>query len=126
MTTNFIFTTADKVSKFNYPVLIEEQPQGNYQATVLGISDCQTTGKTREAALANLRQLLGVRLQKAEIISLEIDLSKLDHPWMKFAGKYQDDVQFDEMLDSIQAYRRELDAAMEEYYIKLDREEVVQ
>ena len=110
MTANFVLTPADKVSKLTYPVLIEEEKQGDYKATVPGMSDCQTTGKTREAALANLRQLVGARFEKAEIVSLEIDLSKLDHPWMKFAGKYKDDIQFDEMLDCIQAYRRELDA----------------
>lgn len=112
MTINFVLNPTVQVSKLTYNVLIEADRQGDYKATVLGLPDCQITGKTREAALANLRQILDKRFQKAEIVSLEIDLSKLDHPWLKFAGKYKDDIQFDEMLDSIQSYRRELDAAM--------------
>jgi len=111
MTANFVLNPTDNLSKLTYPVLIEEE-QGGYKATVLGLPDCQTTGKTREAALTKLRQLLGARLEKAEIVSLEIDLPKPDHPWMKFAGKYKDEPQFDEMLDYIQAYRHELDGGI--------------
>jgi predicted RNase H-like HicB family nuclease len=125
MNANFVLTPTDHLSKLTYHVLIEEEQEG-YKATVLGLPNCQTTGKTREAALTNLRNLLGRRLQKAEIVSLEIELSKPDHPWMKFAGKYKDDLQFDEMLDCIQAYRHELDAEMEDYDIQLDAEDAVE
>ncbi|WP_235526441.1 hypothetical protein [Nostoc piscinale] len=44
---------------------------------------------------------------------------------MKFAGKYKDDPQFDDMLADIAEYRRELDAEMAEYYRQLDSEEEV-
>ncbi|MEA5468375.1 MULTISPECIES: hypothetical protein [unclassified Spirulina] len=46
-----------------------------------------------------------------------------EHPWMKIAGKYADDPQFDEMLAYIEEDRRQLDAEMEEYYQKMDAEE---
>jgi len=51
---------------------------------------------------------------------LDLELPKSDHPWVKLAGKYKDDPQFDQMLDYIQAYRRELDTEMEDYYNQLD------
>ncbi|WP_202895557.1 hypothetical protein [Iningainema tapete] len=51
------------------------------------------------------------------------DKSKSEHPWMKFAGKYKDDPQFDDMLADIEVYRRERDAEMAEYYRQLDAEE---
>ncbi|MBD2775852.1 hypothetical protein [Iningainema tapete] len=33
-----------------------------------------------------------------------------DNPWIRLAGKYQDDPDYDEVLAYIQEYRRELDA----------------
>jgi hypothetical protein len=39
---------------------------------------------------------------------------------MKFADKYKDDPQFDDMLADIKAYRRERDAETEEYYRQMD------
>ena len=106
-------------------VLMEQETEGKYQALVLGLPDCKAQGNTREEALANISSILGDRLDKAELISLEIKPPKPEHPWMKFAGMFKDDPQFDDMLEDIQALRRERDAEMEEYYRKLDAEEAV-
>ncbi|MCC3406922.1 MAG: type II toxin-antitoxin system HicB family antitoxin [Microcoleus sp. PH2017_10_PVI_O_A] len=106
-------------------VLMEQETEGNYQALVLGLSDCKAQGNTREEALANISSILGDRLAKAELISLEIKPPKPDNPWMKLAGKYKDDPQFEAMQADIEASRREQYAEMEEYYRKLDAEEAV-
>ena len=104
-------------------VLIEQEKEGKYQAVVLGLAECQAEGNSREEVITNISLVVGDRLEKAELISLEIQPPKPEHPWMKFAGKYQDDPYFDEMLEDIQALRRERDAEMEEYYRQLDAEE---
>ncbi|WP_414620985.1 hypothetical protein [Calothrix sp. CCY 0018] len=72
--------------------------------------------------MKNLTQLLTQRLANAEIVSLEIEPPKKEHPWMKFAGKYKDDPQFDEMMEYIEQERREDYARMEENYCNLDTE----
>ena len=72
-----------------------------------------------------LRKLLTARLQTTEIVSLEIDLPKPEHPWMKFAGMFKDDPDFEEVLADIAAYRYELDREQKEYYRQLDAEEEV-
>ena len=84
--------------KLNYDVLIE-QIDGNFIATALGLLDCQATGTTKEQALQKLTQLLTQHLANAEIVSLEIEPPKKEHPWMKFAGMFKDDPQFDEMME---------------------------
>ncbi len=109
-------------NKLNYSVLIQQEA-GFYSATVWGLQDCKATGATREEALTNVRQLLIARLEKAEIVSLEIEVPAREHPWMKFAGMFKDDPDFDEMLEDIKALRRERDAEMEAYYRQLDSEE---
>lgn len=116
-------TPAKNQLKSTYDVLIENEPNGLVSATVLGLPDCRTTAATKEEALTNIRESLTARLASSEIVTLEIELPKTGHPWMKFAGMFKDDPQFDEMLAYIEADRRELDAEMEAYYRQLDAED---
>ncbi|AFY84831.1 type II toxin-antitoxin system HicB family antitoxin [Oscillatoria acuminata] len=114
-------------NKINLTVLIAEKAEGGYQATVLGWSDCQGSGLTKEEAIANLNQALSTRLETTEIASLQIVNPNAEHPWMKLAGKYKDDPDFDEMLADIEALRQERDAEIEimvEYNPQLDAEEL--
>ncbi len=99
-----------------YDVLIEHKIEGGVTATVLGWQDCQAQGSTKAEALDKLHQLLTTRLQNTEIVSLEIDLAKPEHPWMKFAGMFKDDPDFEELLADIAVYRHELDEKWEECY----------
>ncbi|NEQ65966.1 MAG: hypothetical protein F6K21_10780 [Symploca sp. SIO2D2] len=41
----------------------------------------------------------------------EVDVE--DNPWVRLAGKYQDDPDYDEVLAYIEQYRQELDTEME-------------
>ncbi len=123
MTTNLIKNTTE-TQKLNYSILIEAK-EGGYQATVWGLPDCQVFATTKEEAINNLHELMENRLKNVEIVTQEIESPTTEHPWMKFAGMFKDDPQFDHMLADIEAYRRELDAEMEEYYRQLDAEEEV-
>ncbi|MDF0555832.1 type II toxin-antitoxin system HicB family antitoxin [Kamptonema sp. UHCC 0994] len=116
-------STSEKSSKLTYPVMLEKQENEGYRATVLGWPECQAFGSTREEALTSLRQIVTERLDKVEIVSLEIDRPKPEHPWMKFAGMFKDDPYFDEMQADIAALRRERDEEMEAYYRQMDAEE---
>ena len=122
MNPQILLKPSSKLADFSLTVLLEET-EGKYQAILLGLPDCKAEGNTREEAITNISIILGDRLEKAELIYLEIKPPKPDNPWMKLAGKYKDDPQFDDMLEDIQALRRERDAEMEEYYRKLDAEE---
>ncbi|MEH2455352.1 hypothetical protein [Nostoc sp.] len=98
------------VPKLTYDVLIENQQDGTVKAILLGLPDCQGLGNTETEAIEQLSQSLQTRLETAKIVTLEIEAPKVENPWMKIAGKYKDDPQFDEMLEYIEEYRRELDA----------------
>jgi predicted RNase H-like HicB family nuclease len=123
MNTNSLTLIPNNLPRLTYSVLIEEDKDKGYKATVWGLPDCKAFGTTREEAIVNARHLLTARLAKAEIVSLEIENPNFEHPWMKFAGIFKDDPDFDEVLADIEAYRREQDAQMEEYYRQLDAEE---
>ncbi|WP_414574920.1 hypothetical protein [Anabaena sp. CCY 9402-a] len=109
--------------KLTYDVLIENQQDGTFKATLLGLPDCQALGNTETAAIETLIQSLQSRLETAKIITVEIPATEVvKNPWLKFAGMFKDDPQFDEVLAYIEAERSELDAQMEEYYRQIDAE----
>jgi hypothetical protein len=65
------------------------------------------------------------RLQNSRIVTLEIDFPQINNPWLKVAGMYNDNPLFDEVLASMEAERRKLNAEMEKYYKQLDAEDGV-
>ena len=107
--------------KLTYDVLIENQEDGTVKATLLSLPECQGFGANKEEALNNLIQLF--QAIEPEIVTLEIEPAKTDHPWLKFAGMFEDDPHFDEVQQYIAEYRRELDAEMEEYYQEIENQE---
>ncbi|MBD6618428.1 hypothetical protein FNW02_22025 [Komarekiella sp. 'clone 1'] len=103
-------TSSSKTApKLTYDVLIENEQDGRFNATVLGLPDCKISGATKEEALKELIQRLQARLEKAEIVTLEIDPPQTEHPWIKFAGMHKDNPLFAEVLEYIEAERSQID-----------------
>ena len=79
---------------------------------------------TPDEKLSLAAQLEAIALEAdAEIVKMEIELPKPEHPWKKFAGMFKDDPDFDDVLADIEAFRRDRDAEMEAYYRQLDSED---
>ena len=93
-----------------YNAVVESDRGKSYRATVLGWPDCTVAGATREEALAKLREAVRQRLTEVEIVPLEIDLPENANPWVRFAGMFENDPLFDEVVKEMEADRRELDA----------------
>jgi hypothetical protein len=110
----------------NLHILLEHNSQGNaIIATVLELPNCRAEAPTREQALEELKKQVVARLEKAEILSLELQLPSAqqpESPWMKFAGAFKNDPHFDEVQQAIQDYRREIDAQTYELYPELSPE----
>lgn len=111
--------------KLSYAVMVEQASSNQWIATVFGGWDCRATGESRDDAIAHLEQMIRDRLAKADLSELEIDNPFFKNPWVEMAGKYEDDPDFDEVLDYIAAYRRELDAEMEQENRQLDATDAV-
>ena len=107
----------------SYQVLIKKEGGDRFSATLLGWPNCQGVGKTRSRAISNLQELVNSQLAEAEVATVELKSNLSDSPWVRCAGMFKDDPQFDEVLAYIEEYRRELDAETEEYYRKLEEEE---
>jgi hypothetical protein len=113
-------SAANHQATHTFDVLIKPEAEGKVSATVLGLPEYRSEGLDKTSALTALQQLLATNLSEAEIISIDITVPQPENPWLKMAGRYKDDPHFDEMLDDIAAYRRELDAEIELNFHELD------
>lgn len=101
------------VNKVNYEVGIKRLKNGKYQTFVLDYPSLKASANSKDEAIKKLSKRIQEFLQETEIIQLEIEINKPKDPWMKFAGMFKDDPQFDEFLQAIQDYRNEIDAEEE-------------
>lgn len=58
--------------------------------------------------------------KSSEPETLESTELEKENPWLKMAGKYENDPYFDQMLEGIAEYRREQDAELDEYYRQME------
>ncbi|MEG4343122.1 hypothetical protein QUB70_07470 [Microcoleus sp. A003_D6] len=103
-----------------YHIIIKNESDTTVSAALLGWPECKAFGETRSQALQNLHDLVNAQLAEAEIVSVKLTNSRSNNPWVRLAGKYENDPQYDEVLAHIEEYRRELDAETEAYYSQID------
>ncbi|MEG4808674.1 hypothetical protein QUA82_13035 [Microcoleus sp. F8-D3] len=103
-----------------YHVIIKNESDRTVSAALLGWPECKAFGETRSQALQNLHDLVNAQLAETEIVSVKLTNSRSNNPWVRLAGKYENDPQYDEVLAHIEEYRRELDAETEAYYSQID------
>ncbi|MEG4008752.1 hypothetical protein QUA41_23485 [Microcoleus sp. Pol11C1] len=101
-------------------IIIKNESDTTVSAALLGWPECKAFGETRSQALQNLHDLVNAQLAEAEIVSVKITSSRSNNPWVRLAGKDENDPQYDEVLAHIEEYRRELDAETEAYYSQID------
>ena len=101
-------------------VIIKNESDRTVSAALLGWPECKAFGETRSQALQNLHDLVNAQLAEAEIVSVKLTNSRSNNPWVRLAGKDENDPQYDEVLAHIEEYRRELDAETEAYYSQID------
>ena len=93
-----------------YNAIVEDRKTGGFSAAILGWPGCEVTGATREEALTRLRQAIRERLARVEIVPIEVDVPEGAHPLAQVAGMFKDDQLFDQFVEDMAAYRREVDA----------------
>ena len=101
-------------------IIIKNESDRTVSAALLGWPECKAFGETRSQALQNLHDLVNAQLAEAEIVSVKLTSSRSNNPWVRLAGKDENDPQYDEVLAHIEEYRRELDAETEAYYSQID------
>jgi predicted RNase H-like HicB family nuclease len=90
------------------PVLIEPIADAGFRARSGEPLSLVAEGSTREEALGKLRHLLETKLQNgSELMNLQMGVEV--NPWLRGAGLFADDEQFQEWQAVIEENRRKLD-----------------
>ena len=80
-----------------------------------------TLTQNEEKIITKIRQLSPDQIQKLEEfidqLSQSSDSTEKPHPWLEFAGIFKDDPSFDQFLQEMENYRKEVDAQAEEEYL---------
>jgi predicted RNase H-like HicB family nuclease len=94
-----------------YQVLVENLPDGLFSALVIGVPDVVAEGATVEEALNNAKTLLEERLATSRLFTIEVEAPAVvaANPWLETHGVLRDDATFDDWVDEIAKYRREVD-----------------
>ncbi|HEY9703484.1 MAG TPA: type II toxin-antitoxin system HicB family antitoxin [Allocoleopsis sp.] len=111
-------TLSTKADKLAVNVLIKNEQDGNVSAMVLGLPEYGVISGDRPSAMAKLEKLLTDTLSSGEVVLLELEIPKQEHPWQKFAGIYKDSELFDSVLTNMENSRTELNVEMSHNYEK--------
>jgi hypothetical protein len=111
MVINLSSITLPQSDNLKLHMLLERNDEGNVIASVLELPNIQVVAPTQEQAVQELKKLLSTRLEKIEVIPVEIQLtqSEAENPWLKFAGVFKDDADFADIVDNLRAERHEVD-----------------
>ncbi|MDZ8055758.1 MAG: hypothetical protein RMX68_010535 [Aulosira sp. ZfuVER01] len=86
-------------------VLVETLKNGQFAASIFEFPNFRVEAKTREEAIAQLQATFLERVSHIEAISWNVPLSASQPTWLQFAGVFQDDPDFQEIMDQIRAER---------------------
>jgi hypothetical protein len=91
-----------------FHILLDRSNQTKISASFLELPNCQVEASTQEEAIEKLNEILHTRLEKLDIIPVEIEWQtpkQPENPWVKFAGIFQDDPDFAEIAESLRKER---------------------
>lgn len=92
-------------------VFVEQHANNGYVAEIIGLPNCQAVGKTEEEAISKVKEALMERLTRGKIVTINVEtqITSEDHSVWKGFGRIKNDPTFDDLMERIAEYRRELD-----------------
>ena len=90
-----------------YAILLQQRPDGKYQASVPVLPGLTRVGETRDETLQAVRQAIVSTLTTAELVYLDVpeQRSATINPWLETARMFADDTTLAPMLQDIDATR---------------------
>ncbi|OUL33960.1 hypothetical protein [Nostoc sp. 106C] len=105
MVINLNLPPSQPATNLKVTLLVETLQNGQFAASIFELPNFRVEAKTREEAIAKLQATFLERLSHIEAISWNVPLSTSPPTWMQFAGVFQDDPDFQEIMDEIRAER---------------------
>lgn len=105
MVINLNLPPSQPATNLKVTVLVETLTNGQFAASIFEFPNFRVEAKTREEAIAQLQATFLERVSHIEAISWNVPLDAASPTWMQFAGVFQDDPDFQEIMDKIRAER---------------------
>ncbi|MBD2359213.1 hypothetical protein H6G41_32300 [Tolypothrix sp. FACHB-123] len=86
-------------------LLVETLKNGGFAASIFEFPNFRVEATTKEEAIAQLQATFLERVSHIEAISWDAPLYVPPSTWMQFAGIFQNDPDFQEIMDKIRAER---------------------
>jgi predicted RNase H-like HicB family nuclease len=101
-----------------YQIFVENSADRTFMASAIGLPNATASGVTEKEAIRKLKGILDNRFKNGKLLTIEIDLpseqlSDPSDPWIDNIGIFQDDPTFDDFLDEVNNYRKEIEIAEE-------------
>jgi hypothetical protein len=96
-------------SELKVTLILEKLASGKVVASIFEFPSCQVEADDRDTAIAQLQSIFLERLQHIEAIPWNVPISVTQPAWMKFAGIFQDDLDFQSIMQEIRAERESED-----------------
>ncbi|WP_430678028.1 MULTISPECIES: type II toxin-antitoxin system HicB family antitoxin [unclassified Leptolyngbya] len=92
-------------SQLKVTLLVERLEIGRFVASIYEFPGCRVEADTRETAIEQVQSAFLDRLKHIETIPWNVPLETVQPAWMKYAGIFENDPDFAEIMDSIRAER---------------------
>ncbi|MCE7990175.1 MAG: hypothetical protein DYG89_54230 [Caldilinea sp. CFX5] len=96
----------------SYDILLTRQANDGYLARPVLMPELVVAGKDEQEALARVREALAEQQTERRVVHITLPTSQSteDDPWLRFAGMWQDDPNWEQFLADIASYRQAVDA----------------
>jgi len=94
----------------SFDVILHKQSDNNYLARPVLWPGSSVQATTEKEVLERVKTLIKGLLSRTRLVKVEIDEpAQPDNPWIKNAGIFADDPTWDDFLQHMADYRREVD-----------------
>ena len=102
--------TQGTTKRLTYNVFVKKV--GNrFAATVVGFPNCTVEAESRDQAIEQAREAVALFVSEGELVKIEVDTLSPTRSLSDFAGIWANDDNFEEFVEAMKSYRREVDAS---------------
>jgi Asp-tRNA(Asn)/Glu-tRNA(Gln) amidotransferase A subunit family amidase len=96
-----------------YDILVTREAERKYKARVLLLPEIVVMGKNEAEVLNQVKEAIADLRASSHIVRLNVPslTGEADDPWLRIAGYWQDDPDWEDFQEEIATFRKEIDMA---------------
>ena len=88
-----------------YPVIVREEPSGEYSAEPIGLTELRVSAPTKAEALSRVAAALRSGPLPDGVELVDVEGRPEENPWLAFAGRSANDPNWDEYVEELRRIR---------------------